>query len=105
MSVCVHMPACACVSVLSLVPACVCACVCVCVWGGGGGGDCSLLPWQPKFQRPVSLSTSGLGNYKVARVGRPATDYKKLSDFGKVTFDHASYATFPQSCMCVCVCV
>ena len=36
--------------------------VCICI--------CSLLPWQPK------LSTSGLGDCKVARVGRPTTDYK-----------------------------
>ena len=34
------------------------------------------VAWQPKFQRPISLSTSGLSDYKVARVGRPATDYK-----------------------------
>ena len=64
-------------------------CVCVCVF------VCSLLPgnqiliskylarrgvvvsggwsngsgWQPKFQRPISLNTSGLGDCKVARVG------------------------------------
>ena len=35
-----------------------------------------VVAWQPKFQRPISLSTSGLGDCKVARMGRPATDYK-----------------------------
>ena len=45
----------------------VCACVCV----------CSLLLGNPNFKDPLlSLSTSGLGDCKVARVGRPATDYK-----------------------------
>ena len=34
------------------------------------------VAWLPKFQRPMSLSTSGLGVCKVARVARPATDYK-----------------------------
>ena len=43
-----------------------CMCVCVCV----------SVAWQPKFQRPISLSTIGLGNCEVARVGRPTTDYK-----------------------------
>ena len=46
---------------------CVCVCVCVCL---------QSVAWQPKFQRLVSLSTSGLGDFKVARVGRPTTDYK-----------------------------
>ena len=43
-------------------------CVCVCL---------QSVAWQPKFQRPISLSTrlSGLGDCKVARVGRPATDH------------------------------
>ena len=34
------------------------------------------VAWQPKFQRPISLSTSGFGDCKVARVGRPAIEYK-----------------------------
>ena len=51
---CVHVSVCVCV--------CVCR-VCVCV--------CSLLLGNPNF-----LSTSGLDDCKVARVGRPATDYK-----------------------------
>ena len=44
-----------------------CVCVCVCL---------KSVAWQPKFQRPISLSTSGLGDRKVARVVRPATDHK-----------------------------
>ena len=46
---------------------CVCVCVYVCLYS---------VAWQPKFQRPISLSTSGFGDCKVARVGRPATEYK-----------------------------
>ena len=47
---------------------CVCVCACVCVWS---------IAWQPKFPRLIIyVGTSGLGEYKVARVGRPATDYK-----------------------------
>ena len=43
--------------------------VCVCV--------CACVAWTPIFQRPIFLiSPSGLRDYKVARVGRPATDYK-----------------------------
>ena len=45
-----------------------CVCVCVCVFV-----VCCLAT---QFQRPISLRTSGLGDYKVARVGRPAADYK-----------------------------
>ena len=61
---------------------CVCVCVCVraysCVCVG------SLLLGNPNFKATyVSLTTSGLGDCKIARVGRPATDYK----------------------LCVCVCV
>ena len=72
-------------------------CVCVCLWS---------VAWQPKFQRPISLSSSGLGDCKVAT--QQTTNY--LSDLGKVAFDHASHATFPRSdnvllCACVCVCV
>ena len=37
---------------------------------------CSLLLGNPNFKDPLSLSTSGLGDCKVARVGTPATDYK-----------------------------
>ena len=37
---------------------------------------CVCLLGSPNFKRPICLSTSGLGNRKVARVGRPATDYK-----------------------------
>ena len=33
------------------------------------------VSWQPKFERPISCSTSGQGDQKVARVGRPETDY------------------------------
>ena len=29
-----------------------------------------------QFQRPISLGTRGLGDYKVARMGTPTTDYK-----------------------------
>ena len=36
----------------------------------------SLLLGNPNFYRPIPLSTSGLGDCKVARVGKPATDYK-----------------------------
>ena len=46
--------------------------MCVCVF--------VVVAWQPKFQRPIlislSASTSGLGDRKVARVGRAATGYK-----------------------------
>ena len=41
--------------------------MCVCVWS---------VALQPKFQKPISFSTSGLGDCKVARMGRPTTDYK-----------------------------
>ena len=41
----------------------------------------------------VSLSTSGLGDCKVARVGRPPADYKLVVR----RFDHASHANFPRS--------
>ena len=51
------------------VHACVCTCVCVCAY-------LLSVAWQPEFQRPISLSTSGLGVYKVASVARPTTDYK-----------------------------
>ena len=53
---------CVCVGVCVCVCVCVCACVCVCL---------ESVTWLPKFQRPISLSTSGLGEFKVARVGRP----------------------------------
>ena len=64
---------------------CVCVCVqCTCV--------CSLLLGNLSFNDPhtVSLSTSCLGDCKVARVGWPTTDFKL--DLGKVAFDHASHA-------------
>ena len=74
---------------------------------------CSLLLGNSNFED--SLSTNGLGDCKVARVGRPATDYKLVVRPWErlVAFDHASYATFPRfdnyyvhSCMaCVCGCV
>ena len=86
MCVCVHAPVCVCVSARagvfvhfrvfgyvhtwmgvcmfgSLLLVCVCVCVCVCAW-------------LPKFQRLISLSTSGLGDCKLGRVGRHVTDYK-----------------------------
>ena len=53
---------------------CVYVCVlfgCMCVYA-----RLYSVAWQPKFQRPISLSTSGFGDCKVARVGRPATEYK-----------------------------
>ena len=53
---------CGCVWVCVCGCVCVCACVCVCL---------ESVTWLPKFQRPISLSTSGLGEFKVARVGRP----------------------------------
>ena len=46
---------------------CAFVCVYVCLYS---------VAWQPKFQRPISLSTSGFGDCKVDRVGRPATEYK-----------------------------
>ena len=60
---------CLCVCVCIGQPACVCVteCVCVCLYS---------VAWQPKFQRPISLSTSGFGDCEVATVGRPATEYK-----------------------------
>ena len=42
----------------------------MCVWGGG---VCSLLLGNPNFEDPYLLVQVV---YKVARVGRPATDYK-----------------------------
>ena len=52
------------------VSVCLCLCLCTCV--------CSLLLGNLSFNDPytVSLSTSCLGDCKVARVGRPATDFK-----------------------------
>ena len=44
---------------------CVCVCVCVCVF--------VVRCLATQISKTLSLSTSGLG---VARVGRPATDYK-----------------------------
>ena len=91
------MSVCVCARVLCMcegVCVCSCLCMCVCRW------DCSQ--GNPKFKHPYLLAQVV---YKVATVGWPTTDYKKLSDFGKVTFDRASYATFPQSCVWVRVCV
>ena len=36
---------------------------------------CSLLLGNPDFKDSIFHSTSGLGDHKLARVGRPATDY------------------------------
>ena len=57
-------------------------CACVFVY--------SLLLGNPDFIS-LSTSTSGVGGYKVAMVGRPATDH------GNVAFQRV--------CVCVCVCV
>ena len=67
--------------------------MCVCV--------CSLLLGNP-------LSASGLGDCKVAMVGRHATDYKTVVRPWESGIRPT--ATFPRSdsyymCMCVCVCV
>ena len=74
--------------------------MCVCVWS---------VAWQPKFQRPISLSTSSLGDYKVARVGRPATDYKIVVRSWESGIPPCimplSHGLTTAVCVCVCVCV
>ena len=69
---------------------CVCVCVSQCVY------VCSLdlLLGNPNFKDPYLIAQlSGLGDYKVARVGRPATEYKIVVRFWTTTV-----------CVCVCVC-
>ena len=63
-------------------------CVCVCV-------VCCLAT-----QRPISLSTSGVGDYKVTRVGRPATDHKIVVRPWESGIRPCISCHFP---MCVCV--
>ena len=46
---------------------------------------CIYSLWQPKFQTPISLYMSGFGDYKVARVGRPTTDYKLVGSSSKLS--------------------
>ena len=81
---------------------CVCKCVCVCVLAVAG---------QPKFQRPIHLSKSSLGDCKVARVGRPATYYKLVfrpweSDIRLcISYHFPTAGQLLCACVCVCVCV
>ena len=83
---------CVCVSVSTHTGCIHIVCVCVCVGGFAYArvfvyilvcvNVCSpLLNWQPNFQRTISLSTSGLCDCKVARVGRPARDYRRCRYF------------------------
>ena len=37
-----------------------------------------FVAWQPKYERPISRSTSSQGDQKLARVGRSAIDYKTV---------------------------
>ena len=72
----------------------VCVCVCVCV--------CASRAWSLlKFQRPISLSTSALGDCKVARVGRPAIDYKLVVR----PWESGMKCIYIHTNECVCVCV
>ena len=67
--------------------------VCVCL---------QFVAWQPEFQRPISHSISGVGDYKVAGVGRPAINYKIVVrpwESGIRSCISCNYS------MCVCVCV
>ena len=48
----------------------VCVCVCVCAHAHVS------VAWQLEFKRPISCNTSRQVDQKVARVGRPTTDYK-----------------------------
>ena len=83
------------------------------MWRGGRRKECPVYTvvyvhvyllsaaWQPKLGRPIPRSTSSQGDQKVARVGRPTTNYKIVVRLWHLTMHLVLFSHCPTTTMCV----